>query len=416
MADFSTIRKEDCRETPIPAGCRLGGSRTVVLQSVLNEIKEHGRSSMHEEVCGVLVGALCWDDGPYLLIDARIEGKHASHQSGSVTFTSETWTYIHEELAAKHANRKIVGWYHTHPGFGIFLSNMDAFIHENFFSFPWQPAYVFDPQSETDGFFFLTDGNLVKEEVSIVPDVKPIVKEPMLAPDAEDRIIIEEAPRHHWQWPLVIAVVLAALFAGAALFEFFLLRTSEKDEQLKKLREEVAEKDNLILQYQQKADEWVVHRKTYEKEIRGLTIKVTEITAERGRMESVTATNRMHIASLEKEKSSLEKEKSRLEKENIQLEKERARLDAEIQNMARKLEQLSKDKDAIEKEWKSALEWDKKLQEKINELQELIAEPRPIPGSHQNPIPPQAPSTLSPPHDAATDAKSHSIWWHLHPF
>ena len=29
-----------------------------------------------------------------------------------------------------------------------------AVIHENFFGLKWQPAYVYDPQAETDGFFF----------------------------------------------------------------------------------------------------------------------------------------------------------------------------------------------------------------------------------------------------------------------
>ena len=59
MADFSAIRKEECRESKLPNGGELNGSHTVVLQSVINEIKEHGRSSMHAEVCGGLVGSLC---------------------------------------------------------------------------------------------------------------------------------------------------------------------------------------------------------------------------------------------------------------------------------------------------------------------------------------------------------------------
>ncbi|MBR4517436.1 MAG: Mov34/MPN/PAD-1 family protein, partial [Victivallales bacterium] len=177
MAEFANIKKEECIKKALPNDIKLGSSRTVVLQSVINAIKEHGRSSMHKEVCGVLVGNLCWDKEAYLLIDARIEGKHADHQAGSVTFTSETWDYIHAELAAKYPEKKIVGWYHTHPGFGIFLSNMDFFIHENFFSLPWQPAYVFDPQAETEGFFFWNDKELKQEKVTVRPDEKEIKRE-----------------------------------------------------------------------------------------------------------------------------------------------------------------------------------------------------------------------------------------------
>ena len=147
---------------------------------------------MNQEVCGVLVGNLCWDDGAYLMIDARIEGKFADHQAGSVTFTSETWDYIHQELSEKFSDKKIVGWYHTHPGFGIFLSNMDFFIHENFFGIKWQPAYVYDPQAETEGFFFWKETNLEQGKISIVPDVSPITVKPVERPKEKISVVITE--------------------------------------------------------------------------------------------------------------------------------------------------------------------------------------------------------------------------------
>jgi hypothetical protein len=40
-----------------------------------------------------------------------------------------------------------VGWYHTHPGFGVEFSEMDLFIQRNFFSGPTQIALVTDPLS-----------------------------------------------------------------------------------------------------------------------------------------------------------------------------------------------------------------------------------------------------------------------------
>ena len=52
-----------------------------------------------------------------------------------------------------HPDARIVGWYHTHPGFGIFLSGMDLFIQDNFFNLPWQVAFVYDPTSEEEGLF-----------------------------------------------------------------------------------------------------------------------------------------------------------------------------------------------------------------------------------------------------------------------
>ena len=54
----------------------------------------------------------------------------------SLTFTHETWDEVDREMAAHFPELEIVGWYHSHPRFGIFLSSHDLLIHENFFSQP----------------------------------------------------------------------------------------------------------------------------------------------------------------------------------------------------------------------------------------------------------------------------------------
>ena len=59
----------------------------------------------------------------------------------------------HPERDKLHPDLDIVGWYHTHPDFGIFLSGHDLFIHRNFFDQPLQVAYVVDPIRQTRGFF-----------------------------------------------------------------------------------------------------------------------------------------------------------------------------------------------------------------------------------------------------------------------
>lgn len=43
-------------------------------------------------------------------------------------------------------SEEIIGWAHTHPGFGVFLSEFDKKQHQRFFSKPWQIAYVMDNQ------------------------------------------------------------------------------------------------------------------------------------------------------------------------------------------------------------------------------------------------------------------------------
>ena len=70
-----------------------------------------------------------------------------------MTFTHETWAHIYRVKDRDHPDSRIVGWYHSHPGFGVFLSSDDLFIHENFFSAPHQIAWVYDPHSDEQGCF-----------------------------------------------------------------------------------------------------------------------------------------------------------------------------------------------------------------------------------------------------------------------
>src|SRR3954447_25139327 len=73
-------------------------------------------------------------------------------------------------MERNHHGRKILGWYHTHPGFGIFLSEMDLFIQNNFFPEPWQVASVYDPKSGEDGIFVWKRGHATLDPYLVDPD------------------------------------------------------------------------------------------------------------------------------------------------------------------------------------------------------------------------------------------------------
>ncbi|MBN1918375.1 MAG: Mov34/MPN/PAD-1 family protein [Verrucomicrobia bacterium] len=108
----------------------------------------HAKESLDTEVCGVLVGDLCKDDeGLFAHVREIIRGEAAREGGGHVTFTHETWEQIHKRLETDFPQMQIVGWYHSHPGFGVEFSKMDLFIQENFFAAPGQLALVMDPLS-----------------------------------------------------------------------------------------------------------------------------------------------------------------------------------------------------------------------------------------------------------------------------
>src|SRR5882672_12128240 len=124
--------------------------RVTIEGEVLRQIRQHARSNSKTEVCGVLIGE---ETGNGMNITARIPGLNAAQAGTYVTFTQDTWEHIYKIKDKDFPDDRIVGWYHSHPGFGVFLSDHDTFIHKNFFSSPQQVAWVYDPHSDEEGCF-----------------------------------------------------------------------------------------------------------------------------------------------------------------------------------------------------------------------------------------------------------------------
>ena len=60
-------------------------------------------------------------------------------------FTHDPWSEISRERDEFPDELQIVGWYHTHPDWGVFLSGMDMFICDNFFNKRLDVALVIAP-------------------------------------------------------------------------------------------------------------------------------------------------------------------------------------------------------------------------------------------------------------------------------
>ena len=126
-----------------------------------HSIQRHLNSSTKNEVGGVLVGGCYLDQKTsYLEIMGSIPANNAVENISSITFTHKTWDYINDIIAKKYPYNKIVGWYHSHPNYGIFLSKDDLFIHNNYFKAKYQVALVADPINKKYGFFQWSDNQL----------------------------------------------------------------------------------------------------------------------------------------------------------------------------------------------------------------------------------------------------------------
>jgi proteasome lid subunit RPN8/RPN11 len=147
LDDWSGRKRPVRRRFTGPEGVEVG-LRVSFERSAYADVVMHAKESLEKEICGVLVGEVCEDDaGLFVEVKAAIRGKGAQQERAHVTFTQETWNSIHKEKDERYPRLSIVGWYHSHPGFGVEISEMDRFIQENFFSSETQVGFVTDPLS-----------------------------------------------------------------------------------------------------------------------------------------------------------------------------------------------------------------------------------------------------------------------------
>ena len=144
-------------------------SRVECPQSVMDDIIKHTNSTTASEVGGVLVGRM---DGGLTRITAAIPAEKASVGSANVTFTHEVWEEVLPIIDRDHPDESMVGWYHSHPGFGVFLSEYDLFIQKNFFSDPAMVALVIDPLKGDGGWFEWQDDQVVQSSSFDTPVVR----------------------------------------------------------------------------------------------------------------------------------------------------------------------------------------------------------------------------------------------------
>jgi proteasome lid subunit RPN8/RPN11 len=167
--------------------------------ALINRIREHARRNSDRETAGFLVGRVFQDERSpeiYAVIDDEIEAMHTEATLISVTISSKSWMVFWDEMKRRKGNAQLLGWWHSHPFVvkaqsvnkeetargksecatdgktdqdektgemsrehaksstgnhysNLFLSSSDIFVHNSFFSWPYQVAVVVDPGAET---------------------------------------------------------------------------------------------------------------------------------------------------------------------------------------------------------------------------------------------------------------------------
>jgi proteasome lid subunit RPN8/RPN11 len=183
--------------------------------SVYSTIHEHASAALPNETGGFLVGRVgqdgrdgCW----HLEIEEAIPVQPESQNPVHFTFT---WRDVDRVRNYREGhNKALIGWYHTHPQLGIFLSETDIErTHRVLFSEPFQVALVFDPVGGRAGYFFweaaqtIDSGHAAWREFEIAVQPPPVSEPPPAPPPGPPASIggagrsEETAPMAAWKIP-----------------------------------------------------------------------------------------------------------------------------------------------------------------------------------------------------------------------
>jgi proteasome lid subunit RPN8/RPN11 len=133
---------------------------SVLSEEALRTMRRHVLATPQAEVGGFILGYHGEDHVPPSGIVA-VEAWHARGDLTRLTFTHDAWEQVHRIQDDDYPDTAIIGWYHSHPGHGIFLSAHDQFIQRHFFGAPWQIAVVIDPIARAEGMFTWARGEIV---------------------------------------------------------------------------------------------------------------------------------------------------------------------------------------------------------------------------------------------------------------
>ena len=180
--------------------------------SVRKQVERFAREDQHTECAGLLLGGVSVEGNQRVAhITAAIPARQAVGSRTNVRITHGAWESMLGVRDSSYPDARVLGWFHTHAGWGVFMSDSDVFIHTRFFAHPDMVSYVLDPTSERDAFFHWRKGNLA------VIGSYGIAYSPGWQIDKPD----EDAPRIDWRrhikWVLRLAAVIAVIVGTYAL-------------------------------------------------------------------------------------------------------------------------------------------------------------------------------------------------------
>jgi proteasome lid subunit RPN8/RPN11 len=124
-------------------------------KEALETLTRHLDTDPRIEQGGILFGNAYEDSrfGIYVEITAAVPAPQTIGTVAHLEFTPDSWLSIMNYARAQHPTENLVGWYHSHPNHGVFMSSVDMRTQTAFFSHPWCLSVVCDPIRRNIGYF-----------------------------------------------------------------------------------------------------------------------------------------------------------------------------------------------------------------------------------------------------------------------
>jgi len=128
-----------------------------IWSEVYEEIWRHINDDKTLETGGVLIGHPFRDiNSPgrvFIIISGNIRQDSANRSIGHYTVSPDEIAASRSELEEYFEGLVVVGWYHSHPGHGVFLSAQDQQIAQSIYNQEWQVSLVIDPIKRKAAYF-----------------------------------------------------------------------------------------------------------------------------------------------------------------------------------------------------------------------------------------------------------------------
>ncbi len=163
------------------------------------------------ECAGLLLGTVQVEDGIRVIhIKAVIPALDAEGSRTNVRITLKAWESMLSIRDKDYSDFRVLGWLHTHAGWGVFLSDADVFIHRAFFSDKNMVAYVMDPTIGKDGIFYWR-----QDKIALAPSFGLVGSPEELYEGKKTKTAVSKIWAYAWR-----SLIVASLSVGTAYLVF----------------------------------------------------------------------------------------------------------------------------------------------------------------------------------------------------